>query len=490
MESKETTPDTPLRVSRLEAVNFKGLREVDIRQTDRTLVLIHGPNRAGKTSCLDALRAALTGKKAEGELPLRDGADTGTIRLTLRDDLADRWRVDAEWHKRKEKAGGGVIRSLALTDLGGERPMRVPKGQTVLDQLVADLSFDPLEFARLDKSKQGEAFLAAAGMEDAYSRKVGEIKAAEAVRRDANADVRAAGQHVAGLSAVPETPLTQRDPAEATTLLDEAQQIDARRTEYTRRVEKVDEDIERYRQVADPDPDQPLDSVDIDALKDAVAEAEMALAAGMKINELAAEQGHYMLAQEQINELRKARKIHVEAADALPSVSVEDAMALQTEIAEHNRQVMAQGAYQDAAERERLAKLGADRASDGVDEARQSLRDLVSGCPLANEIQGLGIDEDGDITINGIPFSSCSGAERRLVAMKIAVMGNAALKIACVDEADSLDDDSLEELAAIAQQHGCTVWMTGTRARDADCVQSVAIEDGTTGKAVALGDAT
>ena len=60
-----------LRVSRLQAVDFMRIEEIDLKTTGKALVILRGPNEAGKTSGMDALKATLAGARAMPEEPVR-----------------------------------------------------------------------------------------------------------------------------------------------------------------------------------------------------------------------------------------------------------------------------------------------------------------------------------------------------------------------------------------------------------------------------------
>ena len=70
------------KITVLEAENFKRLKAIRIAP-DGSVVVLNGNNRSGKSSTLDAIWAALGGKDASPEVPIREGARRAVARLWL-----------------------------------------------------------------------------------------------------------------------------------------------------------------------------------------------------------------------------------------------------------------------------------------------------------------------------------------------------------------------------------------------------------------------
>jgi hypothetical protein len=134
---KADTPKT-YRLVRLEASNFQILKAVNIK-VDGTVTKINGRNAQGKSSILDAVAAALGGKDAFPEQPVRKGEDSGEISL----DFGGLKLTRKFWNKD----GGGFTQSLRLEYADGRRPK---EPQAVLDTLRGSpIADDPIVFSRL-----------------------------------------------------------------------------------------------------------------------------------------------------------------------------------------------------------------------------------------------------------------------------------------------------------------------------------------------------
>lgn len=164
-----------MRITRLEAENFKRLRAVDITPHENTVV-IAGRNAQGKTSVLDAIMAALAGRNGAKELvrPIRDGESKARVVVEL-DDLV----VERKW----TPSGSTVV----VSPKGSNARLNSP--QAVLDKLIGALSFDPLAFAEAEPKKQVETLIDLIGRE-AFDALAAERKAAYENRTEMNREAK------------------------------------------------------------------------------------------------------------------------------------------------------------------------------------------------------------------------------------------------------------------------------------------------------------
>jgi DNA repair exonuclease SbcCD ATPase subunit len=164
------------KIVRLEAENFKRLSAVEINPDEFTVV-IAGRNAQGKSSVLDAIQAALAGKKGVKELsePIRQGESKARVVLEL-DDI----RVERKWTPSGSQ--------LVVGPKDGTAKFNSP--QAVLDKLIGALSFDPLEFAQADPKTQVEQLIDAVGAREELETIAQQRKEAYEERTVVNRDVR------------------------------------------------------------------------------------------------------------------------------------------------------------------------------------------------------------------------------------------------------------------------------------------------------------
>ncbi len=90
-------------------------------------------------------------------------------------------------------------------------------------------------------------------------------------------------------------------------------------------------------------------------------------------------------------------------------------------------------------------------------------------------IDGIGIDDDGILTYNGIPFTQASAAEQLRVSAAMALALNPKLRVLLIRDGSLLDKDAMEELHNFATENDAQVWIE--RVGNGDEV-TVLIEDG------------
>jgi DNA repair exonuclease SbcCD ATPase subunit len=130
-----------MRILKLQAENIKRLQAIEI-EPHTNFIQITGANAQGKTSILDSIWYALGGKDVIGTQPIRRGEEKGVIRVEL-DDL-----IITRKFRRRE---GDCTSSLFVENKDG---LRYTSPQSILDNLVGKLSFDPLAFTKLKAKEQ------------------------------------------------------------------------------------------------------------------------------------------------------------------------------------------------------------------------------------------------------------------------------------------------------------------------------------------------
>ncbi|MEK5071688.1 AAA family ATPase [Sporosarcina sp. FSL K6-1508] len=136
-----------MKIIKLVAENVKGLKAVEI-VPNGTLQVISGKNGQGKSSVLDSIWLALGGadatKGSNTTRAIRDGEESAFVTLDLGDIIATRkWTSNDKSTLKVESKDGTVFSSP----------------QSMMNNLVGKLSFDPLSFSNLDNKKQLEILL-------------------------------------------------------------------------------------------------------------------------------------------------------------------------------------------------------------------------------------------------------------------------------------------------------------------------------------------
>jgi hypothetical protein len=128
--------------------------------------------------------------------------------------------------------------------------------------------------------------------------------------------------------------------------------------------------------------------------------------------------------------------------------------------------------------RENTAKTAAETAlgelrakaqgcTDALVAIEEKKRDRIAAAHFP--IDGLGFDDAGP-TLNGIPISQASGAQRIRLGVAIAAALNPRLRVVLVRDGSNLDDENLALLAKLAEEHDLQVWVERVSTHDAGAI--------------------
>ncbi|WME22111.2 AAA family ATPase [Brachybacterium sp. GU-2] len=393
-----------MKIIELRAENVKRLKAVGIHP-DGTLQVIGGRNAQGKSSVLDAIWLALGGGKAgkSTAVPIRDGEDNASVTLDLGNLIVTR-----SWTK-----GGTTLKVTSADGAAYSSP------QKMLDALVGQLTFDPLEFTRLSARDQRDALL------DLVDLPV-DIDSLDQKRASLFAERTAIGQQGKAIGEVAvDTTLPEQE-----TSMSEA----------------------------------------VAALRDAERRSDEGLQvrADLEAAERTVEQLRESLAKAEANVV--ASKAAVEQLETAPDPAPL-AARLET-LEEENQRIRANNAAREkAAERDRLRGAYSDLTEqiDALDtEKQQALAEA------SFPVDGLGFDEHG-VTYAGVPFSQASSAEQIRVSLAMAMAANPKLRVIRILDGSLLDDDAMVAIREQVAERDFQLWIE--RVGDAD-EGAVVIEDG------------
>ncbi|MCI1831518.1 MAG: AAA family ATPase [Bifidobacterium sp.] len=403
-----------MRIVELQAQNVKRLKAVDITP-DKHMQIIGGRNAQGKSSVLDAVALALTGKDARklNPRPLRDGESNGKVSLNLGDYVVTRTFT---------ANGGG-----SLTVTAGQSKAKFPSPQKVLDDLMGRLSFDPQEFIGLSAKDQAAALLELVELPIDLDETDAKIRELSEDRLNAGRDLKSLGSRRPVDASLPEAVQS------ATTILNMIQSAKDRNREI--QVAENDRDASRARIVDIAHEIQKLQR----ELK-AEREDEKRLSERVKFLGLPTDTTEL---EEQLSSIEDTNtRIRTN----------QEAIRRNTEIDEW------QGNYDDLDAQIKMLRESKDKA---LTEAKFP-------------IDGLGFDESG-VTYKGVPFQQASSMEQLRVSMAIAMASNPKLKVIRIKDGSLLDDDALAYVAQVAEEQDFQVLMERVGDKDPG---AIIIEDG------------
>jgi hypothetical protein len=422
-----------MHIVELHAENVKRLRVVDLKLDDKGgLVIIGGKNAQGKTSVLDVVWMALGGKDAVPDRPIRDGASKAVIRLVV----------------------GGLVVERTFTQKGTYLKVRAADGseprspQAMLDELIGDLTFDPLAFARMVTKEQAATLQGIVGIDftalDAEEARLRDERKITGRALDAARAVASAARHY------PDAP------ADEVSVADLAAELEAANAALRAR-DRAAQELETQKAT-------------ITRGMTALANAEASIA-DLEKKLVEARRLHERISGCLAADRNKGATMQV----ALESMAVPDPAPIQSKMAsaeETNRQVRAN--------RERVAAMG---NVSGLQEEHESFSCRLDS--LAEErrlmlaeasfpVAGIGFDGDV-VTFKGLPLAQASESERIRVSLAVGLALNPTLRVVLIRDGAHLDSDAMKEVAAMAEAHDAQVWIE--RVGDADR-SAIIISDG------------
>ena len=399
-----------MKIVELQAENVKHLKVVNIKP-DGSVVVIGGDNEAGKSSVLDSIMYALGGQSTIPIKPIRNGQKKAQITLDLGDIEVVR-TFTAKGSKLVVKNKDGVTYGSP---------------QAMLDELTGNLTFDPLEFTRLDSKKKLETLKQVLGLD--FTDIDAEYKKAFSDRQDINRrgkELKIQFDAIEDNKDVPDAELSVSDMSKqlsktiaCNSLIREAG------TKRDREQEELSATLKQIRQL------------------------------NKKANELAdaVKVGELFLEKE-----KKCDTSKIEAAIQNAEVT--------------NKKV-----------RDKKAK---DKLGQELKDLRKKSGELSTKLETINKdkeaqlskakfpIKKLSFDEDG-VLFDGIPFDQCSTAQQIKVSVAMGLVMNPKLRVLLIREGSLLDEKNLEMIAKMARKADAQIWIERV-SKGKEC--SVIIEDG------------
>lgn len=428
-----------MKIVTLLAENIKRLVAVEI-SPDGNLVQITGRNGAGKTSVLDSIWWALAGATHIQAAPIRHGATKARIMLDLGELLVTRTF-------RRASDNDKVTTSLTVQSADGA-VFKSP--QKMLDDLLGELSFDPLAFARAKPADQIDMLRRLVPGVD-----FDEIERLNQrdyeTRRDINRRAKELRAQAAAIEASAEIP-EPIDEAELVAKLEEAGEHNA---EIERR---------KARRLAVQD--------EIQRLRDAVAIAED------EIKLLEARIERLRLQQQESERKREALERRLANAEPLPDPIDTAEIREAIEKARENNRLAEQAKRRHEIEAEAAELEARAEALTAAMEDRNA--EKAAAIAAANlPVPGLAFG-DGVVTLNGVPFDQASDAEQLRASVAIAAALNPRLRVIRIRDGSLLDENGLKLVAEMAEAQDFQVWIERV---DSTGKVGFVIEDGTLAKA-------
>ncbi len=420
-----------LKLTGLRTENYKRITLADIKFDPTTggVVALMGRNEQGKSSFLDAFEALIAGRKApKMSQPIHAGADFARIVATFDESDGSKLVVT-----RKYSANGST--SIEVRQDG----LRVAKADEILSRLYSHVALDPLEFANLGSKEQVETLVKLIGF----------------------------------------------DPAK---LDREAANVFATRTEVGRDVERL---------AAQSATVGPYDSELPDELVDVAALAQRIDASKEREREHKVLGGIIVGFDDQIAQMQKrVLELNVQRAQAMNEKADlpygEDLTPLTEQmqtVEATNEQVRRNRQARSIAEDLEKVKAERQRHTERLYAIREEKTASFAKAADRMPIPGLTV-EDGEVFLDGTPFSQTSAGGKLRTSTAIAMALNPELRAIVIRDGSLLDSENRAVIDGLAKANDFTVLMEIV---DETAPAGIVFEDGTAtvkgeGLAAAVGE--
>lgn len=421
-----------MNIVSLEVQNIKKLKALRI-DPKGNVVVIGGKNGAGKSSVLDAIMCALGGKEMAPTVPIRRGETDASICLDLGDYIVRR---------SFNEAGNSYLKVETKEGAQFKSP------QAILDKLVGSLSFDPLDFSRMDPKAQVKTLKALVGLD------FGDLDATRAEAYQSRTIINKSARDLQGVfENMPHHPEAPEAEVSVTELFSDLEKINSANQEN----QKIRAEVQSLRQKVQDRKDRlAAKRQDITSLKATLAALEAEAERMATELEISIERGKELAAKAE--QLRDEDDAHVR--EQIKSADTTNAKVRENK----EREKLGQKVEEIAAQAEALT-----RQIEEIDQAKAE-KLAAADFPIPN----MSFDENG-VLLNGLPFSQASSAEQLRASVAMGLALNPRLKVLLVRDGSLLDPESLAMVAEMAAAAEAQIWIE--RVSDGEEV-SVIIEDG------------
>lgn len=401
----------------LEVQNIKKIVDIKITPTSN-VVQITGKNGSGKTSTLDSLWWVMDGESSIQTDPIRHGEQKAKIRLDLGEIIATRAFT--------RKGDTDFTTSLKVEAADGSR---FTNPQSMLNELLGNLTFDPLNFTRVKPKEQLEMLKTFAPGVDFDA-----IDVANETDFDARTEINREHRSLVTQAEAIELPEIVPEEVDLQVLNDQLRDAEV----HNRTIDARKEAHETTAQMIKRNTDQ------ITAKAQAAQNLRhQAAALDEEITTLKAE--------------AEEMQAKLDTAGALPEV-IDTAIIYDKIYAAEAGNKLSELAIEKA----NLVMLANNRKSHSeeltkkIENRKAETEKAVKATKMP--VDGMGFGDDC-ILFNGVPFNQASDAEQLQVSIMMAIAMNPRLKIIRVRDGSLLDDDAMELLNKIADEHDYSIWV-------------------------------
>lgn len=419
-----------MKILRLEAENIKKLKVVEITPAGN-IVEITGPNGSGKSSVLDAIFYALAGAKDIPAQPIRRGQLKAHVKLELGEITVIR--------KFSKDTGTSLVAEA-------KNGARFPTPQRLLDEMLGKLTFDPLEFSRMDPKKQLDQIRSMVKIDLDLDALDAQNSHAFDLRTDLNREIKRLDAQGLGFTFPDDTPDEEIDVSKLAAELEVAGKKNA-----------GIEHIKREREIL------------AGAIQNRLESAQRSRAEADRLRQKAEDLEQSAISDEGIAHDKTEQLEAVIVPDPIDTSEIRElinsARGINANVAKKKQQA---AIYAQAKEK----RAAAEKLTDAMAARITAKRDAIAAAKMP--IEGLSFGE-GEVVYNGLPFNQASSAEQLRISVAVAMAANPKLKVLRIQDGSLLDENSMKLLAEMAAESDYQIWIERV---DTSGKVGVVMEDG------------
>lgn len=412
-----------LHLIRFEARNFKKIRAGvwDITPGLNRLTS-DGKNKQGKTAVLHGIRCLFEGAGASPPDPIHEDAEPDDESF-VRGCISNGWTIQRKFTEKNPK---GYLTVTGPDGLEGK--------QGSIDPWLGNGHFDPLGFFQLSSEEQARALLALSSVEDLE----GKLEALERIEDEFYEQRTPFISEKRRLRGVEKPEGERPEPISVKDEMDQLGRLQKKQREATDLVREHREKANQaHRSLADAKEEEEECRSEVARLRAELKEAEAFL--------------------EQAEEETEKRRAAVEELENeqidVPDYSGQiEQVKAKIDRAEEIQEALEPWKEYDRAQ-EKLPEVEAkvDELTSKIKEAQEERARLISEADFP--VEGLDFTPEGEVILNGHPLEQASGRERVELGVTAALAHDPKLRLVLVDEASSIDQEGLEHLARLGEEH-------------------------------------
>jgi len=436
-----------VKIIGLTAQNVMNLKAIEIKAEGNSVTL-SGKNGVGKSSVIDAITMALTGKMVER--PIKDGETRAEVEIDL-----GTYKVRRIWTEGGDK--------LEVMSKDGAK---YPKPQALLNEIIGKLTFDPLAFKEMGKDaegrrKQRDLLVKLVGLD--FAKLDSDYKATYDLRAIVNRDVMAIEGRLSGQKAPAEgVPVAEISLGAELTKVGELEKQKKGFDDAVKHIAEIKANIEEHAKSTIILETKYKERVDLirntEDQRIADLEAEIARIKNKANDDITKDKKETETAINNRSNLIEHCNAQLAEAETPPEITQAqiDAARLElTKIEGINTAVRQAKAYNELKGSLDTAMHNAGNLTEQLDKLAHNKETAIVSAQYP--IPGLSVSDDG-VLFEGIPFSQVSDGKKLIISASIAMKLNPTLKVIFLREASFLDTENRKAIRKMALDKGYQLW--------------------------------